>query len=789
MTKTLKNVRQNDKELLKKMHFVADCIPLQQFSEDGIFLVQSGKKHNNKYSVTYQLKDISYLSLSEEMKKQIFLAWSAVLNILDPGSTCKLSVIKHKIGTSTLERFQMHNQNPDYTDLQNEYNKIITQKALQGNGMIQEVYLTISVNKKDLEAARSFFLRTTSALQTQLLKLGSMCHQLTGAERLELLHDIYRSDKENEPVFNLNQSIKTGSSAKNYIAPESFEFETDYFKMGSLYGRALVLHSYPTYLKDSVVSDLCDINRRLLWSMDIIPVPMDEAVDEAEKRATTVESNIAKWYQKQYANKNYAMEPTYDLKQQREQAQEYLIDLTERDQHLMYAVITMVHFAESKQQLDEDTDAIMAVARSAVQCRLNVLRWQQLDGLNTALPIGVRRIEDIMTFTTEGVAGFMPFKSTEFQEENGFCYGQNQISKNLIMIDPKSQQSANSVILGTPGGGKSMFAKWLCLNKTLATADDQHEIIIIDPEREYAPLVRALGGEVVYFSANSQTHINAMEISAGYDRSDNPITTKAEFMLSLCEHLMHPSPVGPKQKSLIDRCTDLVLRDYVRGGCVGEAPTLIDFHKCMLEQPEEEAHDIALAIELYATGSLSTFAKKTNIDVSKRIICFDIHELGESLMSIGMLVLFDHIQNRMIKNRMKGITTSILNDEFYLMFQHEYTSAFFYKMWKRGRKYGADYCGITQNVEDLLRSPNGRAIVSTSELIIMLNQAPLDREQLADLLDISENQQEYITNAKPGSGLIKIGADLIPFENDIPTNSSIYKLLTTKPGEAIYDQG
>lgn len=785
MTKTLKNVKRGDREKLKAIRTVQNSIPLEEFSEDGIFLIQRGKKYQNKYSVTYQLTDVSYLSLSDEMQRQIFLAWSAVLNVLDPGATSKISVVKHKIGTATLGRYLMHNDNPAYQELQEDYNRIIREKALQGNGMIQEVYLTVSVNKKDRDAARSFFLRTTSTLQTQLVKLGSACRQLSGKERLELLHDIYRADKEDEPEFDLKQSVKIGSSAKNYISPESMEFEADCFKLGALYGRALVLHSYPAYLKDSTVSELCDINRPLIWSMDIIPVPTDEAVNEAEKRATTVEANIAKWFQKQYNNKNYAMEPPYDLKQQREQAQEYLTDLTERDQHLMYAVITMVHFAQSKQQLDEDTDAIMATARTD-RCRFNVLRWQQLDGLNTAMPLGVRRVEDIMTLTTEGVAGFMPFRSQEIQEENGYCYGQNQISKNLILIDPKSKQSDNMVILGIPGSGKSMFAKWLILNKILATANDQHEIIIIDPEREYAPVVRALGGTVVYFSTNSKTHINAMDVSSGYDKSDNPITTKAEFMLSLCEHLMYPAVVGPKQKSLIDRCTEAVLRDYVRNGCTGTPPTLMDFYNVMQAQPEPEAKDIALSIEIYAKGSLSTFAKETNIDVNNRIICFDIHELGDSLMSIGMLVLFDHIQNRMIHNRAKGVTTSIINDEFYLMFQHQYTSEFFYKMWKRGRKYGADYCGITQNVEDLLRSPDGRAIVSTSELIVMLNQAPLDREQLADLLDISENQQEFITNAKSGSGLLKAGSILIPFENDIPKDSKIYQLLTTKFGEAAY---
>ncbi len=785
MTKTIKSVRAKDKQALKAIKSVQASIPLDMFYEDGIFLVQKGKKYNNKFAATFQIRDIAYLHLSEEMQKQVFFAWSAVLNSIDPGATAKLSVIKHKINSENFTQFLAHSTNPQYSELQKDYNKILMQKASQGNGMIQEVYITISVNKKDYAAAKAFFIRTASNLKTLLFKLGSACHQLNGKERLELLRTIYRSDKDNESPFDLKQTLKTGSSAKNYIAPESMEFESDFFKLGAVYGRALVLHSYPTYLKDSIVNDLCELNSPLIWSMDIIPVPTDEAVREAENRAANVEQNIAKYYQKQYNNKNYSAEPTYDMRQQREQAQEYLTDLTERDQHLMYVVVTMVHFAESKEKLEEDTESLMVSARTA-QCKMDILRWQQLDGLNTALPLGVRRIEDTMTLTTEGVAGFMPFKSSEIQEPGGYCFGQNQLSKNLIMINPQEYKSQNSILCGMPGGGKSFAGKWIILSKVLSSKEDNHEIIIIDPEREYTPLVKALGGEVIVLSRNTGTHINPLDLSTGYVQSDNPITNKAEFMLSLCEQILFPQVLGPKEKSLIDRCTEITLRNYVNGGCVGDAPTLKDFYNCLKQQPEEEAHQLALGVELYATGTLSTFSQKTNVDIKKRVICFDIHDLDENLRSVGMLVLFDHIQNRMIHNRAKGVSTSIINDEFYTMLQKEYTSQFFYKSWKRGRKYGCDYMGITQNVEDFLRSPNGRAILSTSELIIMLTQSPMDCAQLSELLNISENLQEYITNAKEGSGLVKFGSEIIPFENDIPSDTLIYKLLTTKPNEAIY---
>lgn len=787
MTKTIKNVKANDKRALKAIKSVQESIPLEMFYEDGIFLVQQGKKYNNKFSATFQIRDIAYLNLSDEMQKQVFFAWSAVLNAIDPGSTAKISVIKHKINTENLEQFLAHSTNPQYAELQNDYNKIIMQKAKEGNGMIQEVYITVSVNKKDYEAAKSFFLRTSSTLKTALVKLGSFCHQLNGKERLELLRSIYRSDKDNEPLFDLKQALIQGSSAKNYIAPESMEFESDYFKLGGVYGRALVLHSYPTYLKDSIVNDLCELNSPLIWSMDIIPVPMDEAVKEAENRAANVEQNIAKYYQKQYNNKNFAAEPTYDMKQQREQAQEYLTDLTERDQHLMYAVVTMVHFADSKEKLDENTESLMVSARTA-QCKMDILRWQQLDGLNTALPLGVRRVEDIMTLTTEGVAGFMPFKSSEIQESGGFCFGQNQLSKNLLVLNPQNRKSQNSLLLGKPGGGKSFTGKWIALSKVLTSREDNHEIIIIDPEREYSHLVKALGGEVITLSRNSNTHINPLDVSTGYDTSDNPITVKADFMLSLCGQILYPQILGPKEKSLIDRCTELTLRDYVKGGCVGDAPTLKDFYTILKKQPEEEAAQLALGIEMYATGTSSIFSQKTNVDIKKRVICFDINDLDNNLKNVAMLVLCDHIQNRMINNRERGIPTSIINDEFYIMLLKDFTAEFFYQSWKRARKYGCDYMGITQNVEDVLRSSYGRAILNTSELIIMLEQSPMDCAQLSELLQISENLQEYIIKSKEGAGLVKFEAEIIPFENDIPDDTLIYKLLTTKPNEVIQNK-
>ena len=308
--------------------------------------------------------------------------------------------------------------------------------------------------------------------------------------------------------------------------------------------------------------------------------------------------------------------------------------------------------------------------------------------------------------------------------------------------------------------------------------------IIIDPEREYSQLVKALGGEVIHISATSQNHINAMDMTKEYGDGANPVILKSEFIMSLCEQLIGGSNLGAKQKSIIDRCTASVYRTYQQNNYQGEVPTLQDFRAELLKQDEPEAQEIALAIELFTNGSLNTFAKHTNVDTNNRLICYDILDLGKQLMPIGMLVVLDSILNRITQNRAKGRNTFIFIDEIYLLFQHEYSANFLFTLWKRVRKYGAYATGITQNVDDLLQSHTARTMLANSEFIIMLNQASTDKFELAKLLNISDLQMSYITNVEAGHGLIKVGSALVPFANKFPKNTKLYKLMTTKPGES-----
>ena len=306
--------------------------------------------------------------------------------------------------------------------------------------------------------------------------------------------------------------------------------------------------------------------------------------------------------------------------------------------------------------------------------------------------------------------------------------------------------------------------------------------IVIDPESEYRPLIEGLGGQVINISATSPNHINAMDMEQGYGDGENPVVLKSEFLLSLCEQLIGAGKLSAKEKSIIDRCTAQVYRDYIRSGYHGAVPTLQDFHAELLRQPEKEAQDVALAIELFTDGSLNTFAKPTNVDTNARILCYDIRDLGKQLLPVGMLVVLDSIFNRIIRNRGLKRNTWIYIDEIYLLFQHEYSANFLFTLWKRMRKYQACGTGISQNIEDLLQSHTARTMLANSEFLIMLNQAATDREELAHLLNISDNQLSYITNVDSGRGLIKCGSAIVPFVDHFPKNK-LYRLMTTKPSD------
>ena len=774
MIKSIKTILSQDKEKYKVPKKVQDVIPIKRIWPDGIFLV------GNKYVKSWKFTDINYLVASREDKETMFLTYSELLNSLDSGATTKITINNHRMKKSDFEQsILMPMKNDGLDEYRQEYNQMLIDKATDANGITQEKYITVTIAKKNIEEARAYFARVGADLSQHFTALGSKCIEMTANDRLRALHDFYRSGEENAFDFNMRDNLRKGHCFRDYICPDSIEKNADYLKLGEKFARVLYLKDYASYIKDSMVAELTDLNRNMMLSIDIIPIPTDEAVREVENRLLGVETNITNWQRKQNQNNNFSAVVPYDMELQRKESKEFLDDLTTRDQRMMFAVITMVITADTKEQLDADTETILSTARKHM-CQMATLKYQQLDGLNTVLPIGTRRINTFRTLTTESLAVFIPFKVQEIMDKGGIYFGENAISHNLIMCNKENLLNQSAFLLGVPGSGKSFSAKELITFLILNTEDD---ILICDPEGEYAPLVEAMGnlGSVIRVSAGGRDRLNAMYMVDGYGEN-NPIVVKSEFIMSLIEQI-DKKGVGPQHKSIIDRCIANVYRNAEETGVV---PTLCTLREMLLEQPEPEAKQIALSLELYTTGSLDIFGKQSNVDLDKRVVVFDIHGLDAQLKPTGLLVITDTMLNRVTLNWKKGKRTHVFIDEFHVVFENEFSAQFFNSAWRQFRKRNAYPTAITQNVEYLLDSVQASTMLSNSEFIVMLNQAASDRGQLAKLLNISNEQMSYITNADPGCGLIKYGGALVPFVNRFPKDTKLYQLMTTRPGEGIF---
>ena len=767
----LDKILKQDKESYAVPKRVQDLIPIKRIWNDGIFLV------GNRYAKTYRFTDINYLVASREDKEAMFLTYSELLNSLDSDAEVKITINNRRANQRDFENEILMPLRDDELDkYRREYNDMLISKATNGSGILQEKYITVSVIKKDIEEARAYFTLISADIKAHFTALGSKCEELDASEKLRILHDLYRPGEENYFRYDAQELMRYGHDFKDHICPDSAEKHSDYLKLGEKYCIVLFLKDYASYIKDSMISEITSLNRNMMLSIDIVPVPTDEAVREVETRLLGVETNITNWQRRQNSNNNFSAVVPYDMEMQRKEAKEFLNDLTSRDQRMMLAVITLVLTSDTKQQLDNDTEAILSTARKHM-CQIATLKYQQLDGLNTVLPIGTRKINAFRTLTTESTAVFMPFKVQEIQDRGGIYFGENAISHNLIMCNKENLLNQSAFLLGVPGSGKSFSAKELITFLILNTDDD---VLICDPEGEYSQLVEAMGdvGTVIHVSAGGKDRLNAMYMVDGYGEND-PIVVKSEFIMSLIEQI-DGQGVGPQHKSIIDRCIKAIYRETK--GTAFE-PTLCTLREKLLQQPEPEAKQIALALELYTTGSLDIFGHNTNVKLDRRIISFDIHGLGAQLKAAGLLVITDTMLNRVTLNAKKGKRTHIFIDEFHVLFENEYSAMFFNSAWRQFRKRNAFPTAITQNVEYLLDSVQASTMLSNSEFVIMLNQAASDRAKLAELLNISNEQLSYITNADPGCGLIKYGGYLVPFVNRFPKGTELYKLMTTNPND------
>ena len=756
-----------------------DSIPFERMFPDGICRVEG-----NFYSKTIEFQDINYQLSQSEDKDAIFDGWCEFLNYFDASVRFQFSFVNSSANKETYrERIVIPLRGDADDSLRIEYSQMLQNQLERGNnGLVKNKYITFGIEAESYKTAKPRLERLETDILNNFRKLGVKAEPLDGKERLALMHGIFHIDGQEQFKFDWKLLAPSGLSVKDFIAPSSFAFASSrHFKMGAKYGSVSFLNIIAPELNDRLLADFLEMDSSLVIGMYVKPLDQMSAIKTVKRKLT--ELNATKIQeQKKAVRAGYDMDilPS-DLSTYGSEAQKLLQELQSRNERMFLLTFTVLNTANSLQKLENTVLQAKGIAQKH-NCLLVPLDFQQENALMSCLPLGLNRIEIQRGLTTSSLAIFVPFTTQElFQRGAGAFYcGVNALSGNLIMVDRLRQKNPNGLILGVPGSGKSFSAKREMFSVYLLTNDD---IIICDPEAEYWPLVKRLHGQVIKISPTSKQYVNPMDLNLDYSDDDNPLSLKVDFILSFCDIVVGAKEgLKPVEKTIIDRCVRLVYRNYLADPKPENMPILQDLYNCLRAQDEKEAQFLATALEIYVTGSLNVFNHRTNVDIDNRVVCYDIKELGKQLKQLGMLVVQDQVWNRVTRNREAGRTTRYYVDEFHLLLRGE-LAAWSVEIWKRFRKWGGVPTGITQNVKDLLASPEIENILENSDYICMLNQAPGDRQILAKKLNISPHQLSYVTQANEGEGLLFYGNVIVPFVDRFPKDTEMYKLMTTKPNE------
>ena len=755
-------------------------IPYDRIWPDGICLT-NGKF----YTKTLRFQDINYQLAQNEDKTAIFEGWCDFLNYFDSSIHFQLSFMNLTAGTEAFEqRIAIPLRGDADGESRIEYAAMLKNQMAKGsNGLTKTKFLTFGVEADGIKTARPRLERIETDVINNFKRLGAAVETLNGKERLRLLHSIFHMDTQEKFAFEWDWLPRTGLSTKDFIAPTGFEFrEGRRFRMGGTLGTVSFLQILAPELNDRMLADFLNMESSLIVSLHIQSIDQTAAIQQIKRKITELDqSKIDE--QKKAIRAGYDIDilPS-DLATYGGEAKKLLEDLQSHNERMFLVTFLVMNTASTRQKLENRVFQAQGIAQK-YNCALERLDFQQEKGMVSSLPLGLNQIEIQRGLTTSSTAIFVPFVTQELFQTEGepLYYGLNALSNNLIMVDRKRLKTPNGLILGTPGSGKSFSAKREITNAYLITDDD---VIICDPEGEYYPLVERFHGQVVKISPASPHYINPMDMNLNYSDDDNPLSLKSDFLLSLCELIVGGREgLQPIEKTVIDRAVRLVYQPYLADPRPENMPVLGDLYQALLAQEEKEAHRVATALEIYVSGSLNVFNHPTNVDIQNRLVCYDIKELGKQLKKLGMLIVQDQVWGRVTANRSVGKATRYYVDEFHLLLKEEQTAAYSVEIWKRFRKWGGIPTGITQNVKDLLSSREVENIFENSDFIYMLNQAGGDREILAKQLNISPHQLSYVTHSGEGEGLLFYGSMILPFVDQFPRDTKLYKIMTTKPGE------
>ncbi len=760
---------------------VQNTLPFLCMYRDGVCQVSE-----NFFSLTVQFYDANYAIAELDEQEMIFSKYCDVINLFDNTIRFQLTFENQNRSKEKLvQTVQIPAQEDDFNALRQEYSKMLTDKILKGsNGQSARKFLTFGIESTSYKAARAKLMSIKNDVIKGFKAFGVEAELLDGRQRLETLYYSLNPYRNAPFIFDWDSMLHAGMDTKDFICPPSLKFNKADFEIGNACGAVWGLNILAGELPDEILKNFLELQNLVCVNLHVEPLDQIDALKFVKRKLTAVESMKVD-EQKKASQSGYdpdILPPA--IKMYIDDIETLLADLNSKNERLFHISISLRVYAKSRKELKLLAEMLKRTCQKN-NCILFPYDYRQEQTLVSTLPLGYDAIPVSREMHTSGIAVFMPFTTRElFQDGQATYYGVNTLSGNMIRADRSKLKNPNGLILGFSGTGKSLSAKRELLDRVLTSKDD---IIICDPEGEYYPLVQALHGQRIRIANNSEQHINPMDITIDEYLFSNPmevIANKSDFLISLCEIIVGGHyGISAEERSVIDKCVKQIYKRFIENAPTAEKMPLLSDLQCELKQEGEVALRVSNSLEMFTSGSQNLFNHHTNIDMSNRIICFDIRELGNQLKKVGMLIVQDTVWNRVSANREKKKITRYYIDEFHLLLKDEQTAKYSAEIWKRFRKWGGVPTGITQNVKDLLASPEVENIFDNSDFIYLLSQAAGDREILAEKLHISEEQLKFITNAGPGEGLIRYGNILLPFTDKFPQDTEMFRLMSTRPQE------
>ena len=755
-----------------------DYIGYDAMYKNGIAQVEEGL-----FSQTVEFSDISYQSARRDAQENIFSVLSSLYNYFNADASVQLSIANTPIPADVIgsKRFFRHAADVD-DGLVDEYNRILNDKLREGvSNLERHRYLTYMVGADDVDAATPKLARIRADVCQTLARIRCDARPIDGEERLRAMDSIVRPKKRFEFSWDKLSQFR-GLRTKNLIAPNLMDFapegRADCFESDGVFGSVLAIRDFGSMLEDYYLANIIDLPIPLVVTLHIQPIAQSDALAMVKRQLDWMDKEIID--EQMAAVKkgyDYSILPP-ELRYSKEEAEELLDFLRNKNERLYVYTGLVYTYADSLEELDRQVEQVVSVAQGN-SLGIVGLDYRQKHALNSMLPLGRNHVNVSRHLTTGQIAMQMPFASQELNQEGGGYYGQSKQSGNLVICNRKRLASPMGFVCGKPGSGKSFSVKREILNTVLAFPED--EVVIFDPAGEYSTLVGSCNGQNIRLAPDSDTSMNPFDLTDVEGKADAAqMAFKIDAFLALSSAMMAEGAEGLPEadKSIITRCVEAA---YAQAG--DRIPTLEDFYRVLVEQPEREARDIALRYERFVKGALSFFNRQSNVAFKNRVTNVDLHDLSSNMRVFGMLTALEAVRNRMYENFERGVTTWLYIDEVQSLFGHPAIIEYFSKFWAEGRKFNLICTGITQNSTYMLTHESARNMVLNSDFCLLHKQSALDRKSWVDLLTLSDTEAGYIDDSiKAGEGLLVAGGVRVPIMDDFP-KGALYDLFNTKPDE------